>query len=128
MIEESFTLNKSLKGKLPRLPFELIKNEILGKKYILTLNFVSNDESQKLNMKYRNKNEPTDILSFPLSDKEGEIYIDLASSKKEMKKFGRKFDNFIGFLFIHGLVHLKGFDHSDKMEKEEIRYRALFNI
>lgn len=114
--------------KAPRLPFELMKNEILGKTYDLSFSFISSEESQKLNFKYRQKDEPTDILSFPLSDKEGEIYIDLETSKKEMKKFGKKFENFIGFLFIHGLVHLKGYDHSDEMEKEEIKYRILFNI
>ena len=48
--------------------------------------------------------------------------------KREMKEFERKFENFIGFLFIHGLVHLKGYDHSEEMEKEEIKYRILFNI
>ena len=108
--------------------FESIKNKILGKTYDLNLNFISSGESKKLNLKYRKVNKSTDILSFPLSDKEGEIYIDLATSKKEMKKFDRKFENFIGFLFIHGLVHLKGYDHGDKMEKEEIKYRKLFNI
>jgi ssRNA-specific RNase YbeY (16S rRNA maturation enzyme) len=45
-----------------------------------------------------------------------------------MAEFGRTYDNFVSFLFVHGLVHLKGYDHGDKMEKMEIKFRKIFKI
>lgn len=109
-------------------PFEKIKNHVLGKKYRLNLNFVTPTESRKLNSQFRKKNQPTDILSFPLDKHEGEIYLDLKTSRTEAKKFARPFENFLLFLFIHGLFHLKGFDHGDKMERAEISCRHRFKI
>jgi probable rRNA maturation factor len=71
---------------------------------------------------------PTDILSFPLSENEGEIYINPATARKEAKKFDRPYDNFILFLLIHGLVHLKGYEHGAIMESIETRFRKKFKV
>jgi len=126
--EGNFILNNITKAKLPRLAFARMKDAVLGPEYELSLNIVSRDEIHGLNKKYRQIDRPTDILSFPLSDTEGEIYINLEEAAKESVMFDREPDNFLGFLFIHGLVHLKGHDHSDKMEEEEIKYRKQFAI
>lgn len=127
-MDSNFKINNKTKETLPVFDFESVKNEILGKEYILTLHIVPSEEIKDLNKRYRNIDEATDILSFPLNKKEGEIFINLEESKKEAPKFGRELDNFIVFLFIHGLVHLKGFDHGSKMESEEQKYRGMFNI
>ena len=103
-------------------------SEALGEKYDLSLTIVDVAEIKRLNFTYRNKNKPTDILSFPLEKNSGEIFICLSEAKKEAPKFDRDFDNFIGFLFIHGLMHLKGFDHSSTMESNERIFRKEFNI
>jgi len=108
--------------------FQKIKKTILGEKYDLSLVFVSAKKIQELNKIYRNINKPTDILSFPLSNTSGEILICKTETRKMMKEFGRKFDNFLTFLFIHGCVHLKGFDHGAKMEKVEEKFRKNFGI
>jgi len=107
---------------------ETIKEAVLGKNYDLSLVFVTPKQIQKFNKTYRQINKPTDILSFPLSATSGEILICKSEAKKEMLKFGRSYENFIIFLFIHGLVHLKGYDHSPKMDEIEIKYRKKFNI
>jgi hypothetical protein len=60
-------------GELPLVPFADIKNTLLGKKYNLTIIFCSPKESQDRNRTYRDKDYPTNILSFPLDEKEGEI-------------------------------------------------------
>ena len=120
-------LNKS-KGRLPSLPFELMKKTVLGEKYELSLVFTTASEMLKLNQAYRNLDESTDILSFPLSKTSGEIFICPSETKKMMSEFGRSYENFLAFLFIHGLVHLKGYDHGDKMEKVEVKYRKAFGI
>ena len=128
MQEITFNLTNTTKAKLPSLAFVDMKNSILGKKYELSLIIVSKKEIQKLNKKYREINKPTDILSFPLSDDFGEIYINIEMTKIEAKKFNRKYENFLAFLFIHGLVHLKGFDHGSTMESIEARFRKQFGI
>jgi probable rRNA maturation factor len=108
--------------------FDQIKETVLGSKYELSLVFCTAKKIQELNRIYRNINKPTDILSFPLSKTTGEIFICKSESRKMMKEFNRPYDNFITFLFIHGLVHLKGFDHGDKMEKIEEKFRKKFGI
>ncbi len=127
---DTCTVVNNTKGKLPRLPFVLLdaKNAVLGKKYNLSVAIVTPKEIANLNKIYRNINKPTDILSFPLEKNEGEIYLCLSETKKMAKDFLRTYENFIAFLFIHGLCHLKGMDHGSTMEKEEIKFRKKFNI
>ncbi|MFA6094511.1 MAG: rRNA maturation RNase YbeY [Candidatus Paceibacterota bacterium] len=126
--QENISITNTTKGKLPRLPFVEYKNKILGKKYELGIIFASSTLSHKLNLEYRKKDKPTNILSFPLSKTEGEIYICPAVARTEAKKFGRTYEKFVGLLVIHGLLHLKGFTHGSTMESEEARYRKIFDI
>lgn len=126
--DNNFSISNKTKGKTPSLPFQEMKEYVLGKNYELSLVFVSDKKSQELNKIYRNKNKPANILSFPLEKNEGEIFINLKKCKETSKEFDRKIDNFIAFLFIHGLTHLKGFEHSSKMESEEEIVRKKFNI
>ncbi|MDO8575292.1 MAG: rRNA maturation RNase YbeY [bacterium] len=123
-----FCITNSTKTKLPSLDFRSIKERVLGKNYDLSLNIVGTKKIKELNKKYRNIDEPTDILSFPLDKKTGEIYINPEWTNKKAKKFGRDFPNFFAFLFIHGLVHLIGYDHSSKMESIEKDIREEFCI
>lgn len=113
---------------MPNQPFKEMAEKVLGKKYDLSLTIIDADEIQRLNANYHAKNSPTDILSFPLSEDAGEIFLCLSEAKKEAPKFDRDFNNFIAFLFIHGLMHLKGFDHSSTMESNEQQIRQDFHI
>src|SRR3989344_1682041 len=108
--------------------YEKIKNDILGKKYSLSIAFVSLKKSQEINKKYRHKNKPTNVLSFALSKNEGELVLCKEVIKKELKKFGRNYRELEGFLVIHGMLHLKGMAHSSKMEKLESLYCKKFNL
>ena len=108
--------------------FKDIKMAVLGKSYVLSFSFMGPKAIQKLNLIYRNKNKPTDILSFPLSKNEGEIFICKSEARNEAKKFDLPFDKFITYLFIHGCVHLKGYDHGAKMEAVESQFRKKFGI
>jgi probable rRNA maturation factor len=108
--------------------FELIKKAVLGSKYELSFVYISAQKIQELNKIYRKINKPTDILSFPLSKTSGEIFICKTEVKKMMAEFGRTYNNFLAFLFIHGLVHLKGYDHGPKMEKMEQKFRRKFGV
>jgi probable rRNA maturation factor len=105
-----------------------MKKEVLGDEYELTLVFVGEKRARALNKKFRNKDYATDILSFPIDKETGEIFVYPPKAEKKAKEFGRNFPNYLQFLFIHGLFHLKGFDHGSRMEREEARVRALFSI
>lgn len=121
-------LSNETKATLPRVAFDEIKNATLGKDYRLNVIIVSEARIKKLNTIYRDKEVATDILSFPLSETEGEIYLCLPEVRKEAKKFDRPYENFLPFLFIHGCVHLKGLDHGGTMERIEAELRKRFKI
>ena len=125
---KSFNLINETKATLPRVAFAAIKDAALGKSYKLSVIITTPSKIKKLNAIYRNIEKPTDILSFPLSQNEGEIYISPSETKKEAKKFDRSYENFFSFLFIHGCVHLKGYDHSSRMEAIEIKLRKKFKV
>lgn len=108
--------------------FEIMKKAILGSEYELSFSFISPLKIKQLNKTYRQINKPTDILSFPLSKKSGEILICKSEAKKKMREFDQPYENFLDFLFIHGCVHLKGLDHGAKMEAVEKKFRKKFRI
>jgi probable rRNA maturation factor len=124
----SVTLINETKEQIPHVEFEAIAREILGTKYVLNVIITRSAQIKKLNTIYRNKEHATDILSFPLSETEGEIYISLKETRAEAKKFDRTYENFFSFLFIHGCTHLKGYDHGAIMESIEAKVRAKFGI
>lgn len=103
-----------------------VKEDILGKRYELSFAFVNKARIKFLNKTYRQKNEATDILSFPLDKKSGEILICKEIAKIKSKKFGMTFSDYLLFLVIHGNLHLKGLEHSDKMEKYERAYYSRY--
>ncbi len=119
-MQDTLSITNQTKGKLPSLPFLDLKNDILGKKYILSLAFVDEKTSKKINLEYRNKNKPTNVLSFSLSKNEGEIILCMAVIKKETPKFAKTFRELLGFLVIHGMLHLKGHEHSSKLGEERM--------
>ena len=116
-----FALKKTARKKSPVsfYFFEEIKNNILGRDYELSLMLIGSKLSKQINKKYRKNNKPTNVLSFPLDKKNGEIFIDLGTSRKESPRFGMSYKNFVIYLFIHGCLHLKGMDHGSRMDKEE---------
>ncbi|MBI2049075.1 MAG: rRNA maturation RNase YbeY [Parcubacteria group bacterium] len=105
-----------------------LKTGILGKSYALSLVFVSDEKSRVLNEKHRGKNEPANILSFPLSEEEGEIYIAPRKAAKDAPIWKMSYRRFVLYLFIHGLLHLKGLPHGSRMEKEEQRFLKKYTI
>ncbi|MCH7529502.1 rRNA maturation RNase YbeY [Patescibacteria group bacterium] len=128
MAESTFAITQTTKGKLPRLPFEHIKNNILGKRYILSVVFVGDMRAKALNKKYRKKNSVPNVLSFPLEKHEGEIFINPNKARKDAHLFDMNTTNFIGYLFIHGLLHLKGLEHGSTMDTAENKACKKFAI
>lgn len=125
-MNDSFSITQKTKGKLPSLPFWQIKQAVLGDKYELSIVFIGDKRSRDLNKKYRAKDKPTNVLSFPISKTSGEIFINLRLAKKQAPDFSMSPDNFVGKLVIHGMLHLKGFEHGSRMELTEARFVKKF--
>ncbi len=122
------TITKTIRASYPSLPYEDMKNTVLGKGYALTVIFVGEKRAKALNKTYRQKSYTPNVLSFPLQDGVGEIYISPAVAKREAKKFSMTPKGYVGFLFIHGLLHLKGHPHGDTMEKAEKRLVSQYSL
>jgi probable rRNA maturation factor len=128
MPEERFSITNKTHSSVPAVRFDVMKKAVLGEKYSLSLVFIGEKKSAELNNSYREKNKPTNILSFPLDKNNGEIFITLSLTRKEAELFERKPDNFVAFLFIHGLLHLKGMKHGSTMEEAEKKLRKKFGV
>ena len=125
--DSNISITNKTKGKLPRLPFVRLKNEILGEKYEVSIVFVTPKESHKLNLTHRQKDKPTNVLSFPLSKNSGEIFIDQKTSAKDAPNFDMTETKFLLFLVIHAMLHLKGYEHGSTMEKQEKKFLKIFS-
>ena len=99
------------------------------KNHQLNLSFVSSEEMKLLNKTYRNKDKPTNVLSFempknfPVGDEKtliGEIALCEEIIYEESKKYKKIFENRLKHMIIHGLLHLIGFDHIKKEEENKM--------
>ncbi len=122
MARRTFSVVRKTRGTLPRVPFSRIKEAVLGERYDLSLALVGPAESRRLNRARRGKDKPANVLSFPLSAQSGEIILCSAEAKREAPRYDLSHRKFLGLLFIHGALHLKGLAHGSRMEKKE---RAL---
>ncbi len=127
MSDTKFSLSSTI-STYPTYAYQEMKEAILGKKYELSLNFIGTKRAQKLNVEYRQKDYVPNVLSFPLDDLTGEIFICPKIAYPEAKDFDLTKEQYIAFLFIHGLLHLKGYDHGATMESLERRYMKKFKI
>lgn len=112
----------------------------------VSVSFLNDPQIKQLNSEYRNKDTSTDVLSFPLSDGDGnfdinadtgayvlgDIVISIPTAMRQAKMYGHSLRREIGFLTVHSMLHLLGYDHEDngiealKMrEKEEMILDSL---
>ena len=110
------------------VPFQKMKDAILGKEYELSIVYTGKKLSQKLNRSHRGKNRPTNVLSFPLSPLSGELFLDVRTIEQEKSQWDRTLTDHTALLIIHGMLHLKGYDHGPKMEEKEEQFASQFNL
>lgn len=101
----------------------------------VSVSFVDNEQIQKLNKQYRDKDMSTDVLSFPMGENGvfdlnnetnayilGDIVISLETAFKQAQIYGHSLEREIGFLTVHSMLHLLGYDHEiDKLEALKMR-------
>ncbi len=111
----------------------------------VSVSFVDNNEIRRLNRLYRDKDKPTDVLSFPLGENGvydinnetgalllGDVVISIETAIKQAKMYNHPLEREVGFLTVHSMLHLLGYDHetspleAERMhEKEEMVLERL---
>ena len=104
----------------------------------VSVTFTDNEGIRELNKKFREMDKPTDVLSFPLLDFDGDceeppidelisnlgdIVISLERAKEQAEEFGHSFAREVAFLTVHSMLHLLGYDH-EKGDEEDKEMRA----
>lgn len=89
--------------------------------YEISLLMTDDEVIREYNNQYRGKDRPTDVLSFPMEEENilGDIAISYDTAKRQAEENEINVDREIAFLFIHGLLHLLGYDHETSEEDEK---------
>ena len=106
-------------SKLLKKVFKKVKE-----KKNMSIIFVSLEQIQELNKNYRQIDKVTDVLSFPNDDPDdktlGDIFISMDKAKEQAISYGHSFEREVGFLAVHGYLHLLGYDHHTKEDEEKM--------
>lgn len=106
-----------------------IKDDILDTSYDVSIVVVGDKKARSLNQEYRGKDYVPNVLSFPIDETMGEIFINPKTAVLEASKFNLSSTDYLYYLIVHSMLHLKGFDHSDEMSaKESLYMKKYFNI
>lgn len=92
----------------------------------ISLAFAGEIRAKQMNMTLRGKDYIPNVLSYQSGRKSGEIVICLAEAKRQAPSYGMSYTQFVGYLFIHGCVHLAGMRHGTTMERKERALLARF--
>ncbi len=130
--QEKMTVTYKLK-RLVRLAVEAtLAYEAVARELEVSVTFTDDEGIRKLNRNYRKIDKPTDVLSFPLFDFEGDedaiseeicdmlgdIVISLERAAAQAEEFGHSFEREVAFLTVHSMLHLLGYDHETSEEDE----------
>ncbi|MBE3570874.1 MAG: rRNA maturation RNase YbeY [Bacillales bacterium] len=114
------------------LQFAYEKEEIQEESEV-SVTFVDNNRIQEMNRDYRNKDQPTDVISFALEETDeeeveiigadmprvlGDIIISVPKAHEQAHEYGHSFQRELGFLAVHGFLHLLGYDHMTEEEEK----------
>jgi probable rRNA maturation factor len=131
------TLNRSSLAKFARIAREQVAR---GKAFHCLI--TGDAELRSLNLRFRGKNSPTDVLSFPSGESDaalahrvdaplGEIALSLARARSQAREYGHSVENEICILMLHGILHLLGMDHETddgRMARAEVRWRRKLGL
>lgn len=145
MIDETGQVSEEIKKQtLDLLEFAAEKTGKTDKEMALT--FVTNERSHELNLEYRDTDRPTDVISLEYKpqtpivfDEEdlaenpdlaemmaefdayiGELFISIDKAREQAEEYGHSFEREMGFLAVHGFLHINGYDHYTPEEEAEM--------
>ncbi len=91
----------------------------LNSEFTISIVLTDDDYLQSLNKQFRNKDKPTDVLTFPdgTDGYLGDIFISMERCLEQSIEYGHLFSRELGFLVVHGLLHTLGYDHISKEDE-----------
>ena len=121
----------------------VLREENVIKKLDVYITLTNNDNIQKINAEHRNIDKPTDVLSFPMFEREeipnlkmaeddskeqeemmlGDIIVSVEKVREQAEEYGHSFKRELAYLVTHGMLHLLGYDHMIDEEKVVMRKR-----
>ncbi|AGT32831.1 rRNA maturation factor [Geobacillus genomosp. 3] len=131
-IDETNEVTAEQMETLERLICEAAAVENVPEGAEVSVSFVDNERIRVMNRDYRGKDAPTDVLSFALEEEGegevdiigadvppvlGDIVISIPKAKEQAAEYGHSFMRELGFLAVHGFLHLLGYDHETEEEE-----------
>ena len=110
------------------------EEDMLDSKLYITITFTTPQNIKEINKKYRNIDKATDVLSFPMFEKDeletkiknkdyvcedvlGDIIISVQKVEEQAKEYGHSFERELSYMVVHGFYHLMGYDHIEEKDK-----------
>lgn len=134
-IDETNELSEEDIDFVERLLKYAAEKELAEEDSEISISFVMNDDIQEINKTYRGKDQPTDVISFALEEMGegeieisgiggprvlGDIVISIERAREQAVEYGHSFDRELGFLTLHGFLHLLGYDHMEEQDERRM--------
>ena len=131
--------NKAYENVIKKVIEKCFEEEnLINSKLVVTVTFTTPEEIRKINKEYRNIDKATDVLSFPMFEKEeldekiknddfvcedilGDIIISIEKVKEQAIEYGHSFERELSYMLVHGFYHLMGYDHIEEKDKKIMR-------
>ena len=139
IIYQDIEENKEYEATIKKVVEKCFEEEgISDSKLCLTITLTTPENIKKINKEYRNIDKETDVLSFPMFEKQeldeiiakrkfehedvlGDIVISIARVEEQAKEYGHSFERELSYMVVHGFYHLMGYDHIEEEDKKIMR-------
>ena len=143
MIEVNYNAISELPNE--EKPIKEVVSRVLEEEKVLPevdvyITLTNNEEIHKINKEYRDVDRPTDVLSFPMYERDeiaglkndtddeiekilGDIIVSIEKVREQAEEYGHSFERELAYLVTHGMLHLLGYDHMIEEEKAVMRKR-----
>ncbi|MEK4564520.1 rRNA maturation RNase YbeY [Alkalihalobacillus sp. FSL R5-0424] len=133
-MDETNTLTNKQLDLIQDIITHASKVQELTGEYEVSVSFVDDEEIRELNKEHRGKDQGTDVLSFALNEGEddvvepidgmpnllGDIIVSVPRISSQAEDYGHSFERELGFLVVHGFLHLLGYDHLTEQDEKEM--------
>jgi len=139
MTDENNRLTEEQRQLVESILIYTAEQEEIDSNSELSVTFVSNDEIQEINREWRGKDQATDVISFAMEELGedeidfglledepivlGDLIISVERCREQAAEYGNHFERELGFLAVHGFLHLLGYDHIEKADEEVMTKR-----
>ena len=142
IVYDGIEKNKSYEETIEKVINKCFENEKMeGLKLYISITLTNPEQIRKINSKYRNIDKETDVLSFPMFEKDeletmisqsnmknwqiddvlGDIIISIDKVKRQAQEYGHSFERELSYMCVHGFFHLMGYDHIKEEDKIVMR-------